>query len=105
MKKIKIISSYVTPCKVESDLVASCWSSAAPEDVPSGIRVRLVNLPKKKKVHRDLQLAFKGVPGIVDVIPAVSGNKKTRDPICKGYAFVYLKTEEDANRLIFEELS
>ncbi|KAF7123251.1 hypothetical protein RHSIM_Rhsim12G0124200 [Rhododendron simsii] len=69
----------------------------APEDVPSGIRVRLVNLPKKKNIHRDLQLAFKGVPGIVDVIPAVSGTKKTRDPICKGFAFVDLKTEEDAN--------
>ncbi|KAI8528389.1 hypothetical protein RHMOL_Rhmol12G0145100 [Rhododendron molle] len=69
----------------------------APKDVPNGIRVRLVNLPKKKNVQRDLQLAFKGVRGIVDVIPAVSGNKKTRDPICKGYAFVDLKTEEDAN--------
>lgn len=88
--------------KLSIILVAPCWSFAAPEDVPSGICVRLVNLPKKKNVHRDLRLAFKGVPGIVDVIPAVSGNKKTRDPICKGYAFIYLKTEEDANRLIFE---
>lgn len=90
--------------QVESDLVAPCWSLAAPEDVPSGIRVRLVNLPKKRNIHRDLQLAFKGFPGIIDVIPAVSGSKKTRDPICKGFAFVDLKSEADANRLMFEVL-
>ena len=58
----------------------------------------MVNLPKKKNIHRDLQLAFKGVPGIVNIIPAVSGNKKTRDPVCKGFAFVDLKTENDVNR-------
>ncbi|KAL6983621.1 hypothetical protein U1Q18_017003 [Sarracenia purpurea var. burkii] len=72
----------------------------AHEDAPSGIRVRLANLPKKKNIHRDLQLAFEGVPGIVNIIPAVSGNKKTRDPICKGFAFIDLKSEEDANRFI-----
>ena len=58
----------------------------------------MANLPKKKNIHRDLQLAFKGVPGIVNIIPAVSGNKKTRDPVCKGFAFVDLKTENDVNR-------
>lgn len=74
----------------------------APEVVPppSGFRVRLVNLPKKKNIQRDLQLAFKGVPGVVNIAPAVSGNKKTRDPICKGFAFVDLKSEEDANRFV-----
>ncbi|XP_057494835.1 uncharacterized protein LOC130779959 [Actinidia eriantha] len=72
----------------------------APEVVPTGIRVRLVNLPKKRNIHRDLQLAFKGIPGIVNIIPAVSGNKKTRDPTCKGFAFVDLKSEEDANRFV-----
>ncbi|KAK9277083.1 hypothetical protein L1049_006622 [Liquidambar formosana] len=68
--------------------------------IPSGIRVRLLNLPKKKNIHRDLQSAFKGVPGIVNIAPAVSGNKKTRHPVCKGFAFVDLKSEQDANRFI-----
>lgn len=34
----------------------------------------------------------------MNIIPAVSGNKKTKDPICKGFAFVDFKSEEDANR-------
>uniref|UniRef100_A0A7N0T835 RRM domain-containing protein n=1 Tax=Kalanchoe fedtschenkoi TaxID=63787 RepID=A0A7N0T835_KALFE len=75
--------------------------SKAPEVVtPTGIRVRLLNLPKKKNIHRDLQLAFKEVPGIISISPAVTGSKKTRDPICKGYGFVYFKSEEHANRFI-----
>ena len=61
------------------------------------VYVLLANLPKKKNIHRDLRLAFDGVPGIVNIIPAVSGNKKTKDPVCKGFAFVDLKTEDDAN--------
>lgn len=75
---------------------------SASKVVPTGICVRIVNLPKKKNIHRDLQLAFKGVSGITDLVPSVSGNKKTRDPICKGSAFVYFKSVEDANR--FTEL-
>lgn len=71
---------------------------AAPETVANAFRVRVVNLPKKKNIHRDLNLAFKGVPGIVNILPAVSGNQKTRDPVCKGFAFVDFKTEDDANR-------
>lgn len=59
-----------------------------------------MNLPKKKNVHRDLKLAFQGIPGIVDLVPAVSGNKKTRDPVCKGFAFVYFKCEDDAARCV-----
>ncbi|RVW47220.1 hypothetical protein CK203_070182 [Vitis vinifera] len=70
------------------------------EPVANAFRVRVANLPKKKNIHRDLQLAFKGVPGIVNIIPAVSGNKKTRDPVCKGFAFVDLKTENDVNRFV-----
>ncbi|KAF8039958.1 hypothetical protein BT93_B2238 [Corymbia citriodora subsp. variegata] len=66
------------------------------EALPSGIPVRLVNLPKKKNIHRDLRLAFKGVDGITAIHPAVSGNKKTRDPICTGSALVYFKSEEHA---------
>ncbi|XP_043724112.1 uncharacterized protein LOC122671081 [Telopea speciosissima] len=72
----------------------------APEVVPSGIRVRVGNLPKKKNIHRDLKLAFQGFPGILNISPAVSGNKKTKDPICKGFAFVDLDSEEAASRFI-----
>lgn len=71
-----------------------------PEDMPSGIRVRLLNLPKKKNIHRDLKSAFKGVPGIINIIPVVSGNKKTKDPICKGFAFVDFESEDYATRFV-----
>lgn len=64
-----------------------------------------MNLPKKKNIHRDLKLAFQGIPGIVDIIPAVSGNKKTRDPVCKGFAFVVFKCEEDAARCVIASIS
>lgn len=60
--------------------------------------MHVINLPKKKNVHRDLKTAFKDVQGIINIIPAVSGNKKTKDPICKGFAFVDFKSEEDAAR-------
>ncbi|XP_050203729.1 uncharacterized protein LOC126653824 [Mercurialis annua] len=66
----------------------------------SGVLVRVLNLPKKKNVHRDLQLAFKDVYGVVKIVPAVTGNKKTKDPVCKGFAFVDFKSEEDANRFV-----
>uniref|UniRef100_A0A2P2J983 Uncharacterized protein LOC8281932 isoform X2 n=1 Tax=Rhizophora mucronata TaxID=61149 RepID=A0A2P2J983_RHIMU len=71
-----------------------------PEVIPGGIRVHVFNLPKKKNIHRDLKSAFKEVPGIVDIFPAVSGNKKTRDPICKGFAFVDFMSEVDAARFV-----
>ncbi|KAK0574222.1 hypothetical protein LWI29_019959 [Acer saccharum] len=71
-----------------------------PEVIPSGIRVRLVNLPKKKNIHRDLKSAFEDVRGLINISPAVSGNKKTKDPICKGFAFVDFKSEEDATRFM-----
>ncbi|CAN0925627.1 hypothetical protein LINGRAHAP2_LOCUS34870 [Linum grandiflorum] len=72
----------------------------ASEGVPSGIRVQVSNLPKKRNVQRDLRSAFKEFRGIVDIIPAVSGNKKTKDPICKGFAFVDCKSEMDAARFV-----
>ncbi|KAF5190570.1 Ribonuclease h protein [Thalictrum thalictroides] len=72
----------------------------APEAVPTGIRVRVGNLPKKKNIRRDLQLVFKGFPAILNISPANSGNKKTRDPICKGFAFVDLGSMEAANRFV-----
>ncbi|KAL6187444.1 hypothetical protein ACLB2K_038843 [Fragaria x ananassa] len=68
--------------------------------VPAGFRMRVTNLPKKKNVHRDLSAAFKTVPGLLSINPAVSGNKKTKDPICKGFAFVHFKTEKDAARFV-----
>ncbi|MBA0826566.1 hypothetical protein Goarm_011397, partial [Gossypium armourianum] len=70
------------------------------ESVPSGIRVRVGNLPKKKNIHRDLKAAFDGVSGIINISPAVSGNKKTKDPVCKGFAFVEFKHEVDAIRFV-----
>ncbi|XVF02391.1 hypothetical protein REPUB_Repub04eG0171600 [Reevesia pubescens] len=70
------------------------------EVVPSGIRVKVVNLPKKKNIHRDLKAAFQGVSGIINISPAVSGNKKTKDPVCKGFAFVDFKREVDAARFV-----
>ncbi|XP_038890170.1 uncharacterized protein LOC120079826 [Benincasa hispida] len=70
------------------------------EIVSTGVRVRIVNLPKKKNIHRDLIVAFKWFPGIINITPAVIGNKKTRDPICKGFAFVDCKSEGDALSLL-----
>ncbi|RDX86332.1 hypothetical protein CR513_32344, partial [Mucuna pruriens] len=70
------------------------------ELVPIGSQVRLVDLPKKKNILRDLKSALQGIPGIINIVPAVTGNKKTRDPICKGFAFVDFKREEDAIRFV-----
>lgn len=58
----------------------------------------MTNLPKKKNVHRDLKVAFKEVSGVLNIAPAVTGNKKTKDPVCKGFALVDFKSEVDANR-------
>ncbi|KAL3824219.1 hypothetical protein ACJIZ3_020248 [Penstemon smallii] len=69
-------------------------------DILDGFRVRIVNLPKKKNIHKDLKLAFKGIPGIVNIVPLVSGNEKTRDPVCKGLAFVDFKYKDDAHRFV-----
>ena len=63
-----------------------------------GVHVRIGNLPKKKNIHKDLNLAFKGFPGLVTINPVNSGTKKTRDPICKGFAFVKLESVEAATR-------
>ncbi|KAK6160150.1 hypothetical protein DH2020_003531 [Rehmannia glutinosa] len=68
--------------------------------IQNGFRVRLLSLPKKKNIHRDLQLAFKEVPGILNIVPVVSGNEKTRDPVCKGFAFVDFKYQDEAQRFV-----
>ncbi|KAG0494550.1 hypothetical protein HPP92_005544 [Vanilla planifolia] len=63
-------------------------------------QVRIWNLPKKKNIDRDLWKAFKEFPGIMAVNPAVTGNQKTRDPICKGFAFIVLKSDDAAYRFV-----
>ncbi|KAH7570232.1 hypothetical protein JRO89_XS05G0072100 [Xanthoceras sorbifolium] len=92
INKCKNDSVKTSPKKEDGKIKAS-------EGVPSGFRVHLANLPKKKNIHRDLESAFEGVPSIINISPAISGNKKTKDPICKGFAFVDFKSEEDATRL------
>lgn len=69
-------------------------------EVITEISVRINNLPRKKNIHRDLKSAFEGVPGLINISPAVSGNKKTKDPVCRGFAFVNFRCLEDANRFI-----
>ncbi|URD72770.1 hypothetical protein MUK42_09380 [Musa troglodytarum] len=69
-------------------------------EVPCGFRVRVRNLPRKKNIHRDLQRAFQGFPDLVSISPAVIGNQKTREPICKGFAFVDFASEEAASRFV-----
>ncbi|GAB2214201.1 hypothetical protein Droror1_Dr00018541 [Drosera rotundifolia] len=86
--------------KLEASRPMSKKLEKAPEVIPSGIRVLITNLPKKRNIHRDLKSAFKEVSGIISISPMVSGNKKTRDPICKGLAYVYFKSMDDANRFI-----
>lgn len=68
--------------------------------VQDGLRVRLVNLPKKRNIDKDLRVAFKGVPGISNIVPVVTGNKKTRDPICKGLAYIDFKSKDEAQRFV-----
>ncbi|XP_073036181.1 uncharacterized protein [Primulina eburnea] len=68
--------------------------------IPNGFRVRMANLPKKKNIHKDLRLAFEGVPGIQNIEPVVSGNEKTRDPVCKGLAFIDFKYKKEAERFV-----
>lgn len=55
---------------------------------------------KKKNIHKDLNLAFHGFPGLVTINPVNSGTKKTRDPICKGFAFLKLESVEAATRFV-----
>ncbi|KAH9322234.1 hypothetical protein KI387_016873 [Taxus chinensis] len=72
------------------------------ESILGGVNVQIGNLPKKKNIVRDLQVSFKGYPGLLHINPVESGNKKTRDPICKGSAFFVFKNEDVANRFIIQ---
>lgn len=69
-------------------------------DSTDGIHVRIWNLPKKKNIHKDLNLAFKRFPGLITINPANSANKKTRDPVCKGFAFLKMESLEAATRFV-----
>lgn len=84
--------------KHESQKIQQKEQKQQNELVPSGVNVRIGNLPKKKNIVRDLQAAFKGCPGLLHINPVVSGNKKTRDPVCKGLAFIVFESEDSANR-------
>lgn len=95
----KLKNSPTAALKKKMELQTQKTQKAA-DSVPSGIQVRVGNLPKKRNIHRDLQSAFKEFPGIVNISPAVSGSKKTRDPICKGFAFLYLESEKAADRFV-----
>ncbi|KAF0923299.1 hypothetical protein E2562_005260 [Oryza meyeriana var. granulata] len=87
-----------TPAKNHT---AANSAKGAGEDLSDGgVRVRVWNLPKKKNIYKDLNLAFKGFPGLVNIEPAVSANKKTRDPICKGFAYLKLESVEAATRFV-----
>ncbi|XP_074577054.1 uncharacterized protein LOC141833492 isoform X2 [Curcuma longa] len=70
------------------------------DEAEPGTCVRIWNLPRKKNIHRDLQQAFRGFPGLVSISPAVIGNEKTREPVCRGFAFVCLASKEAANRFV-----
>ncbi|PKU77326.1 putative mitochondrial protein [Dendrobium catenatum] len=69
------------------------------EVIKTDPEVRVWNLPKKKNIDRDLWKAFKGFPGIIYINPAVTGNRKTRDPICRGFAFIGFESNDAAYRL------
>lgn len=88
----------VEKVKQESPKVQLKEQKQQNELVPTGVNVRIGNLPKKKNIVRDLQAAFKGCPGLLHINPVVSGNKKTRDPVCKGLAFLVFESEDSANR-------
>lgn len=69
-------------------------AEAAP---PAGVEVWVGNLPRKKNVDRDLWAALRSVGGLLHVRPIVfAQNEKTREPLCKGYAFLTFKTDGDA---------
>lgn len=54
------------------------------------------NLPKKKKVGRDLRKALLLVPGLLVIRPAEIGDRDTRDCTCKGAATLIFKDKQYA---------
>ncbi|XP_024376261.1 uncharacterized protein [Physcomitrium patens] len=66
-------------------------------EAPAGVEVWVGNLPRKRKVDRDLRAAFRNAPGLLHIRPVVEPeNEKTRDPMCRGFAFFTFATEDDA---------
>ena len=64
---------------------------------PAGVEVWVGNLPRKRKVDRDLRAAFRNAPGLLHIRPIVEPeNEKTRDPMCRGFGFFTFATEDDA---------
>ncbi|KAL2652240.1 hypothetical protein R1flu_020368 [Riccia fluitans] len=71
------------------------------DDVPpEGVEVFVKNLPKKRNVDRDLRAALRSVSGLLHVRPVVSGNEKTREPVCKGLAYLTFATVDDAEDFV-----
>ncbi|TKY45756.1 hypothetical protein E2542_SST30224 [Spatholobus suberectus] len=84
--------------KWNSPNITACWKQCR---ACSNWRSGALGEPtKEKNIHRDLKSALQGILGIINIVPIVTGNKKTRDPICKGFAFVDFKREEDAVRFV-----
>jgi len=90
--------SKSAPPKSSKTNSSAVETGADPSD--NGVHVRIWNLPKKKNIHKDLNLAFKRFPGLVAINPANSGTKKTRDPVCKGFAFVKFESADAATRFV-----
>lgn len=68
-------------------------------EAPPGVEVWVGNLPRKRKVERDLNSVFKSAPGLLHIRPILDpDNEKTRDPICKGFAFLTFATDDDADK-------
>lgn len=81
----------ISPCQILS--IFKFGSTEA----PAGVEVWVGNLPRKRKVERDLRAVFRNAAGLLHIRPIVEPeNEKTREPMCRGFAFFTFATEEDA---------
>ncbi|XP_024537321.1 glutamic acid-rich protein [Selaginella moellendorffii] len=71
-----------------------------PEPQVEGIKVKVTHLPRKKNISKDLRLAYKGVPGLLQIRPNELANNKTREPVCKGSAILTFAKESNALRFM-----
>lgn len=67
-----------------------------PPNMPAGVKVAVGNLPRKKKVGRDLRKALVAVPGLLVIRPAEEGDRDTRDCTCKGSASLIFEDQQYA---------
>ncbi|GAQ83757.1 hypothetical protein KFL_001600270 [Klebsormidium nitens] len=67
-----------------------------PPNTPAGVKVAVGNLPRKKKVGRDLRKALAAVPGLLVIRPAEEGDRDTRDCTCKGSATLIFEDQQYA---------